>query len=226
MTELIASLQSIPAFADLNERMLERISSIGTVTRVPPATQLFRQGEQPVSLYILLEGQVPLTGVAPDGARAVVEVLKPVDMFILAAVLTDAPYLMSAETIDEARLMLIAAQELRGLIEHDPKLAMHMLASVSMQYRMLVRQVKDLKLRSAAQRLGCFLLALAGEQKGRGRVVLPYDKRLLAARLRTTPEHLSRAFATLRSHGVEVRGMAVEMTDLAKLGAFAGPDLI
>jgi CRP/FNR family transcriptional regulator, transcriptional activator FtrB len=226
VSDLIAALRGIPVFAELDDGMLARVSSIGTLARVPPGTRLFSQGDRPTSLHILLAGQVSLTGVAPDGTKAVVEVLKPVDMFILAAVLTDAPYLMSAETVDEARLMLIAAEELRLLIEHDPKLAMRMLASVSMQFRMLVRQVKDLKLRSAAQRLGCFLLALGGDRKDGGSVVLPYDKRLLAARLGTTPEHLSRAFATLRAHGVEVRGMEVEMTDLAKLVAFAGPDSI
>jgi CRP/FNR family transcriptional activator FtrB len=101
---------------------------------------------------------------------------------------------------------------------------MAMMASLSSHYRMLVRQVADLKLRSAAQRLGCYLLALAETQPESNRVSLSFDKKLLASRLGTRPEHLSRAFATLREYGVSTRGSTVVLRDPDKLAAFATPD--
>lgn len=224
VSEIISSLRDVPIFADLPEATLARIAGIGELSAAPAGTELFRQGEQPRVLHVLLEGQVALGGAASDGSAAIVEVVTPVDMFILAAVLTDAPYLMSARTIAPARLLQIPAAGLRDLIASQPRLALRMLASLSLQYRKMVRQVKDLKLRSAAQRLGCFLLALASEGGGDARVVLPYDKQLLAARLGTSPEHLSRAFAALRAHGVEVSGMTVRIGDLKALTAFSAPD--
>ncbi|HVM81848.1 MAG TPA: cyclic nucleotide-binding domain-containing protein [Stellaceae bacterium] len=224
MSDTVAPLRDVPIFADLADATLARIAGIGERCSVPAGAELFRQGELPKALHILLEGQVALSGTAPDGSVAVVEVVTPVDMFILAAVLTDAPYLMSARTIAPARLLLIPAAPLREIIASEAGLALRMLASLSMQYRKMVRQIKDLKLRSAAQRLGCFLLALASERGGEPKVVLPYDKQLLAARLGTTPEHLSRAFAALRAHGVEVSGMTVRISDLEALTAFSAPD--
>jgi CRP-like cAMP-binding protein len=53
------------------------------------------------------------------------------------------------------------------------------------------RQVKDLKLRTAAQRLGCYLLARAKDPEQ-----LPFNQRLLAARLSCCQENLSRALTT------------------------------
>jgi CRP/FNR family transcriptional activator FtrB len=85
----------------------------------------------------------------------------------------------------------------------------------------MVRQIKDLKLNSATERLGCYLLAL-GEQRGAGTdgpvtVTLPVEKALLATRLGTTPENLSRAFANLRPAGVRTSGCTVTITDMAQL---------
>ena len=221
----LSVLADAPAFGALPDAVLRRIAR-KTEERVLPAdTMLFEQGAKPAHLHLLLEGQVGLLGIGSDGhTTAVVEVLHPIDQFILAAVLTDAPYLMSARALTDVRVCLIDANELRQLVGAEPQLAVAMIVSLARQYRMLVRQVKDLKLRSTAQRLGCFLLELAREQDGARTVRLPYDKQLLAARLGTTPENLSRAFAALRAHGVRTSGASVTLEDRQRLTAYAQPD--
>lgn len=217
-------LRRLAAFDELDDDLLDRIAARAETESVPEGTILFSRGETPRALYVLLEGQVALSSTAGNGASTVIEVLQPVDVFVLASVLLDAPYLMSATTIDPCRLLCIPAAELRRTIAGEPRLAMAMMASLSSHYRMLVRQVADLKLRSAAQRLGCYLLALAETQPESNRVSLSFDKKLLASRLGTRPEHLSRAFATLREYGVSTRGSTVVLRDPDKLAAFAAPD--
>jgi len=88
-----------------------------------------------------------------------------------------------------------------------------------------VRQVCDLKLRTTAQRLGCYLLALSKDQTATtASMRLPFDKRLLAARLGCRQENLSRAFAALRSLGVETHGSRVILHDVARLRDYSEPD--
>jgi hypothetical protein len=53
---------------------------------------------------------------------------------------------------------------------------------------------------------------------------LPFDKRLLAARLGCRQENLSRAFAALRSLGVETHGSRVILHDVARLRDYSEPD--
>jgi len=221
----LSVLAEAPAFGALPDAVLRRLARKTEERTLPAGTLLFEQGATPEHLHVLLDGQVGLFGTGSDGATTtVVEVLHPIDQFILAAVLTDAPYLMSARALSDVRVCLIDARELRELVSAEPQLAVAMIVSLARQYRMLVRQVKDLKLRSTAQRLGCFLLALAREQNTPRTVRLPYDKQLIAARLGTTPENLSRAFAALRSHGVRTSGALVNLDDPQRLAAYAQPD--
>jgi len=212
-----------PVFQSLPADDLEVLLAGAVVHDLPAETILFSQGEKPDFLHILIDGRVGLIGVGMDDKQVVVEFMEPGESFILAAVLTDALYLMTAKVIQRSRVLLIPAGTLREHVSANAGLAVSMLASLSRHYRMLVRQIKDLKLYSATERLGCYLLAL-GEQ-GQGfagtdgpvTVTLPVEKALLATRLGTTPENLSRAFANLRPAGVKTSGSTVIITDMAEL---------
>jgi CRP/FNR family transcriptional regulator, transcriptional activator FtrB len=210
-----------PVFESLSGDELDVLLGAAVVHDLPAEAVLFSQGEQPEFLHVLIDGRVGLIGVGVDDKQVVVEFMEPGESFILAAVLTDAPYLMAARTIQRSRVLLIPAKALREHVSANAKLAVGMLASLSRHYRMMVRQIKDLKLNSATERLGCYLLAL-GEQRGAGTdgpvtVTLPVEKALLATRLGTTPENLSRAFANLRPAGVRTSGCTVTITDMAQL---------
>jgi CRP/FNR family transcriptional activator FtrB len=186
---------------------------------------LSHQGSMPEFLHILLEGQVALTSTAADGTTAVVEVVLPVGHFVLASVLAELPYLMTARAVTPCRLLAIDATILLDLVRRDTSLANALLRSVSREFRTMVRQVRDLKLRTAAQRLGCYLLALVKDGEAiQADFRLPFDKGLLAARLGCRQENLSRAFAALRAYGVETHGSRVTLHDIPRLKALAVPD--
>jgi CRP/FNR family transcriptional activator FtrB len=186
---------------------------------------LSHQGSMPEFLHILLEGQVALTSTAADGTTAVVEVVHPVGHFVLASVLAELPYLMTARAVTPCRLLAIDATILLDLVRRDTSLANALLRSVSREFRTMVRQVRDLKLRTAAQRLGCYLLALVKDGEAiQADFRLPFDKGLLAARLGCRQENLSRAFAALRAYGVETHGSRVTLHDIPRLKALAVPD--
>jgi CRP/FNR family transcriptional activator FtrB len=217
-----------PVFQSLEESDLNVLLGDAAVQDLSADAVLFSQGEQPDFLHVLIDGRVGLLGVGLDDRQVVVEFMEPGESFILAAVLTDAPYLMTARTIQHSRVLLIPAATLRDHVSGNARLAVSMLASLSRHYRMMVRQIKDLKLYSATERLGCYLLALGeqkmGEQKTGGAdgpitLTLPVEKALLATRLGTTPENLSRAFANLRPAGVKTSGGTVTIADMADLRA-------
>jgi CRP/FNR family transcriptional regulator, transcriptional activator FtrB len=217
-------LREVALFSELSDATLTALTKGAFLQRFPSQTMLFRQGDLPDFLYVLLEGSVQFTGTAPDARETVVEILKPIDAFMPAAALTNTPYLVSAKVVHPARILMVPAAAVLQTITHDAGLALAMLASIARQYRALLRQVKDLKLRTSTQRLGCYLLALAEENGADGLVELPHDKRLIAARLGMTPESLSRAFSSLRTMGVEVRGHRIRLTDVAKLCQNCMPD--
>jgi CRP/FNR family transcriptional regulator, transcriptional activator FtrB len=218
-------LRLTPLFESLDDRLIAALAAISQEMRLHAGEELCRQGSPPAHLHVLLEGQVALWGNAPDGSGAVVEVVRPPGYFVLATVLTRLPYLMTARTISPARVILIGAAGLHDLLEREVGLANSLLHAEAVNFRSLVRQVQDLKLRTAAQRLGCYLLALAEDPEATtARFRLPFDKRLLAARLGCRQENLSRAFAALRNVGVETHGSRVVLHDIPALRGFAVPD--
>lgn len=218
-------LRLTPLFEALDDRVIDGLAAITQEVRLPESAVLCQQGDPPRHLHVLLEGQVALWCAAPDDSRAAVEVVRPPGYFVLATVLARLPLLMTAETVSPARLLLIDADGLHELLARDVALANALLHAEALNFRALVRQVQDLKLRTAAQRLGCYLLALSDDPDATtARFRLPFDKRLLAARLGCRQENLSRAFATLRSVGVETHGGRVILHDIPALRDFAVPD--
>jgi CRP/FNR family transcriptional activator FtrB len=225
MEAAVDLIGSVPLFEGLEPALRGRIGAIAGVMTAEPGMILAHQGVLPGCLHVLLEGRIALSSTAADGTTALVEILHPVEHFVLASVLTRLPYLMSARAVTACQLLTIDGDRLLDLVEREAPLANALLRSVSREFRIMVRQVRDLKLRTAAQRLGCFLLALApDESASTADFRLPFDKGLLAARLGCRQENLSRAFATLRAYGVETHGSRVILHDIPRLKALAVPD--
>ena len=212
-------------FAGLDAGLLQQLAAMAELNEAAAGGELCRQGALAAHLHILLAGQITLSGTAPDGAATVVDVLSAPGHFVLAAVLTQMPYLMTAQALTPVRLLRLDAAALHTLLAHEPALAMSLLQHQALDCRAMVRQVRDLKLRSAAQRLGCYLLAQVADPMARSAAFrLPFEKGLLAGRLGCRQENLSRAFAVLRTVGVETSGMRVWLHDIPRLQNYAAPD--
>jgi CRP/FNR family transcriptional activator FtrB len=221
------TLRGIPAFQHLPDEVLREIDEISTVASADPGQELCPEGVLPPCLYYVLEGRVTLSTAAPDGSTAVIEVVEPPGDFGLAALVTQCPSLQAAHAVTRVRVLAISEAPLRGLLDRAPGLALALLRSLSKDYRSLVLHVRDLKVRTTAQRLGCYLLALVPDPgASEAALRLPFEKGLLAARLGCRQENLSRAFAALRELGVETRGARVTLRDVPRLTAYAMPDYL
>lgn len=202
----------------------ERILASSVVRHVSAGATIFLQGEPANSVFILADGWVKLYRVAPSGNEAVVSVLTRGRSFGEAVALRDLPYPVSAEAITDATLVCIDSAQLRRQMEADPKLAITMLAATYMHLQSLVNQVEQLKARSGLQRVAEFLADLADSDAGACEVRLPYNKALIAGRLGMKPESLSRAFARLREHGVQVDASTARIKDIEALRLLAEED--
>jgi CRP/FNR family transcriptional regulator, transcriptional activator FtrB len=223
----LTTLRGIPIFESLVPARLTDLDAISTVTIVEHGQEVCRQGAIPTHLYYVLEGQIALSSTAPDGTTAVVEVIHPMGNFVLASVMLRLPYLQAAHAVTRGRLLAIETDALCDLVWRTPELARALLDSLSREVRNLVRQVRDLKVRTTAQRLGCYLLALVPDLTAHeAQIRLPFEKGLLAGRLGCRQENLSRAFAALRELGVETRGARVTLRDIPRLTAYAMPDYL
>ncbi len=204
--------------------MVGRLLHGAFVQTLPRGAMLCTQGEAPEFLHAILSGRVALLGLGADRVETVVEFFNAGDMLIAPAVLLDAPYLMSARVVDEARVLFIAAPQVRQAMKDEHGFAAALALHMAGQWRRVIRQVKDLKLRSATERLAAYIVALMPKDDAGADIQLPEDRRLVAQRLGMTPESLSRAFAELRALGVGGRGRTVTVADLPRLRAYCQYD--
>lgn len=221
-SDVLAALREAAVLAGLEDRILRSLAAISKVATYEAGARVFGQAEAEVPFVILLSGQISLYRTAPDGTVTVIEVVHAPGHAALQSVLTQLPTLIGADVVSAAQVVTIDGAGLRALLPLEPPLAALLLRAEALAFRAMVLQVCDLKLRTTAQRLGHYLLELAPDRHGASATVkLPFDKRLLAARLGCRQENLSRAFATLREIGVETRGARVTMHDIPRLRDYA-----
>ncbi len=189
----------------------------------PPQLTLFEAGQNADFLYVLVDGLAELYAQSA-GRETTMRIVEPVTSFILAAVVTDLPFLMSARTLVSSRVLMVPAANLRDAIKQDPALMQAAMHELAFGYRDLVRALTDMKLRQSAERLGNLILQTETQQGGNGTVRIKSEKRLIASLLGMTPENLSRAFGVLGAHGIEVEGALVRITDRDSLVQFSRPD--
>lgn len=221
--EDIRLVREISFFSTMSDEHFDDLFKMAYLQRFPEQVQLVTEGDSAEFLHVVIEGTVELFGSSND-RETTMFLLRPVTTFNLSAVLNDTVYLMSARTLDKAKVLMIPAENVRNLMQLDPVFAREMAAELSKRYRMVLKILKEQKLRTGVERLANYLLRLNEQSKGGGKIELTEDKRTLAGLLGMTPEYLSRAFSTLRKHGVEVRGSKISLTNLSDLRDIAKPN--
>lgn len=178
---------------------------------------MFSQGDMPEFVHVLLSGEVALVAEDAKFGPTVVEFFPAGEIFVAPAALLDLPYLVSAKAITESRILMIPAAALRRLVTVEAALAEALARALARHWRLLVQQIKELKLKSASERLGSYLLTKALGQEGATSLRLTEERKMIAARLGMTPESLSRAFVQLKDVGITARGKNIAIADISKL---------
>jgi CRP/FNR family transcriptional activator FtrB len=208
------AIAATPWFGSVSGATLDRLADQSVLHRMPPGSTLFEQAETPAFALLLVAGSVELLAVRGT-EETLVECVRAPDMLLPAAVLNRQPYLLRARVLDEARLVMIQAAAFRSAVASDHDFCLAILACQAAQFRRQIKHAKNLQLRSAEERVGCYLLALmTGAPRGRP-VKLPLEKRLIASQLGMTRETFSRILGIVARHGIRVSGDLVFLEDIA-----------
>jgi CRP/FNR family transcriptional activator FtrB len=219
----IEQIRALSLFRDMSDSHFAELIRAGFLQRFPEHVMLFREGEVPDFLYIVVEGNVELFS---DHANheTTIDIIQPVSTFILAAVVQDDVYLTSARTLGTCRILMIPAEAVRSLFGRDAGFARAVVGELAVRYRGIVRALKNQKLRTGTERLANWILQTDRRDGNRGRFTLPYDKRTLASLLGMTPENLSRNLGTLAAGCIASEGRDIVITDRDKLTKSATPN--
>lgn len=216
----LAPLRRASLLSGVPDTVLRRMLRPTFVQALPEGFVLCRQGERPDFLHVVVSGRVGLFGERGDD-EALIEIFGPGDALIVPAVVLDMPSLLTARMLDEGRIVMWPASAFRDQVRGNSALAYGAMLQLSGYWRLLIGQLKDLKLLSAIERLSNLLLSLAPRRRGPVRVTLPGNRQLVAGMLGVAPQSLSRGFAALRPLGVSGNGREISIANPDRLRALS-----
>ncbi len=218
-------IRALALFSDMSDQAFQRLMRGAYLQTFPPQVELISEGEPSGFLHVIISGSVEMFS-RWNGRETTMAMVRPISTFILAATIKNAPYLMSARTMEKSRIALIPSEDVRAVFVDDAHFARAIVTELAMCYRAVIKNTKDLKLRSSIERLANHLLRQQKLAGGEPQFDLTLEKRRLASFLGMTPENLSRAFRSLQDYGVAVNGMTITITDRPDLERLAKPSAL
>lgn len=219
-------LERIFLFAGLEPKEQERLAEVLVARSLERGEPLFFEGEPSEGFFAVSSGLVKLYKVAPDGREQVLHLVGPGQTFAEASLFGDGSYPASAEAVQPSEVWLVPKAPLLKLLKAEPEISIKMLASMATWLKRLSGLVETLSLKNVEGRLADYLLARAREE-GRPRadgveITLDMEKRIVAARIGTISETLSRALKKLKDGGfIREEGSKIVITDLEGLQGLA-----
>jgi CRP-like cAMP-binding protein len=212
-----------PLFGGVPQSVVDSLLRSSFARQCAPGALIVKQGEHAAALHIIRRGIVDLTHFSGKSECGLL-LLSSKDLLLPATTLFDEPALVSARALTNVKILSIDGQAVERALTQSSCLSLNLMKAMSGQWRMAVRSILDLNCRTAAQRVGAFLLRLADLQSEGAEPILPIAKRHLAVRLGMSAETLSRMLQTVADHGLYLRGRSIVVRDRAALEQFCGPD--
>ncbi len=218
----IQEIKKLPLFTNMEDGNFDTLVRGAYIQNFPAQVELITEGESSDFLHIVVSGCVELFA-SWNNRETSMATVRPLSTFILAATIKDAPYLMSARTMEKSRVVLLPSQDVRDVFDVDNTFARSVVAELAQRYRAVVKNSKSLKLRTSIERLANYLIRQNNYAGNTGTFDLKTEKRLLASYLGMTPENLSRAIRALQPYGVNISGNHVKLSNLEDLNGLAKP---
>ena len=135
-------LKNVPLFESLPEEDLDRLCEMITEVRLSPGDELFTEGDQGNTAYVIKEGEIEILK-ASDGREILLAVRKPGEVIGEISLLDAAPRMASGRARMNSVLLAVSHEQLNHLINTSPSAAralLHTVASRLKSSQLLVRE--------------------------------------------------------------------------------------
>lgn len=196
---------------------------------VPARYDLIREGDKPVSVFVMLEGWACRYKLLPEGGRQIVAFMMPGDFCDMhVAELDEMDH--SLATLTPCRVAMIPRDKMVQLIDTRPAITRAFWRTQLVDEGVLRAWIVSMGRRSSLHRVAHLLCELYVriqniEPTSDGRCELPISQIVLADALGLTPVHVNRVLRKLRLNGVmEKNARKLVIIDIVGLGTIAGFD--
>jgi CRP-like cAMP-binding protein len=206
----IQTLQKAPLFAGLPNKQLESILQRAQHRQIAAGSRFFLQGERASKFHLLVEGQVRIIQVTPDGQQVLLRLIGPSQIFGGIEALRSGDYPASAEALVPCVALFWSSKTMQALLEEFPRIARNMMFFMADQIQVLQDRLREMTTERVERRIAHTLLRLirhAGRKIETGILLdLPITRQDLAEMSGTTLYTASRILSRWEMDGIVESG--------------------
>lgn len=163
MEELKKCLKDLTVFARLEGEELRLICEKSYEKFYQQGEIIFFENDSLKKLYLLVQGRVKLSMLSPEGKEKVMTILQEGDIFGEISLFDQDPHPLTAEVLEDSRLLILPWDELETAIMKKPSLAIKIIEALAKKTRLLTSQVRELVFQDAEGRLASLLKRFADD---------------------------------------------------------------
>ena len=219
---MTVELRDTYLFSTLNEAQLQEVQDMSRKIQLGEGEVLFECGDIATRFFLVLGGQIKLSRLSVEGNEKVIGIVQPGNTFAEALMFLEHPaYPVAASAIKESTLLAFDTQRFQQMLRGSIDTCFRMMGDMSQRLRSLIKEIDDLTLQSATNRVANLLLDHY-LQAGGPSFALESPKGILASRLSVKPETFSRILHNLSDQkAITVKGNQITILNLEKLNETA-----
>ncbi len=223
----IKALRRTALFGRLADSELKALADRSVVKHLRQCDVLFREGQEPSGLFVVIEGAIRAYRESGEGREQVIHVERAGATIGEVPMFDNGSFPSTAAAEEDSVVLFIDKRDVRRLCLEHPQIALAALEILAGRLRRAAALIEALSLREVDQRLARFLLSearLHGKPGGGGITIeLALTNQQIAARIGTVREVVSRALSRLQQDDlISVDGRRITISNEAALRSYAG----
>lgn len=150
----------------LPEPLLRQAHQLMPSRKLNRGRSLFGQGQRTRAFYAVLEGEIEARFTGMDGEVSVLELLQPLQLFGLAAFVTERPSSYEALARQPSRVLVIGPEAYAFLMDAWPGFARALMRNFALRFEGNLKLLEAARHRTAAERFQMALQQLAAQRAG------------------------------------------------------------
>src|SRR5690242_10390182 len=158
----LTPLRNHAVFRELSPAVIEHLSTYMTRRTVRQGAMIFAKGDQGTTLMVVLSGSVRISVPAGDGHEAVLNIIKPGQVFGEVALLDRRARTADAVAMTDCEMMVIDRRDFIPVLHREPDVVLKLIEILCARIRRTSAQVEDVMYLGVPARLAKTLLELTG----------------------------------------------------------------
>ena len=193
MTSTTELLAGVDLFVEFRPEELARLADASIRDELRRGDVLFREGDPPDRLYVVIQGRVAISMRSVDGRESLVALMEPGDLFGEMSLFQDLGRSAEARALERSTVLAVALGPVREIYNERPELLWSVVVLLADRLRTMDEALADSMFLDVTGRTAKRLLEMAGDQDD---FVLPVTQEELAAIVGASRERVNKAIAS------------------------------